>query len=194
MENVEPTDLERTGPPGADLARLSLAFAEQLQRQALSDQATVYGMGLHAATHRLLGLPLLLFDTPVRSARQRELLAAIVERSPAVLALTLEADGESRTPLSRPLGVGSELSDEDGHVTTLDRVRRQVLRRSSSGRERTRPLSFSPRRVRVSNAWRSRGACGGWPRTALPSIAWRCCCGVRRSISRCSRTRYAVRG
>ena len=102
MENVEPADLERTGAPGADLARLYLAFAEQLQKQALSDQATLYGLALNAAksgAHRLLGLPLLLLDIPVRSARQRELLAIIVENSPAVLAVTLEADGESRAHL-----------------------------------------------------------------------------------------------
>lgn len=130
MENVPPADLENTGKPGADLARLYLAFADQLQQQALSDQATLYGLALRAAesgTHRMLGLPLLLFDIPLRSARQRELLAAIVERSPAVLAVTLEADEESRAHLESALAVAGELGDEPRGHTTLDRVRRQVF-------------------------------------------------------------------
>ncbi len=130
MENVEPADLERTGLPGADLARLYLAFAEQLQKQNLSDQATLYGLALHAAqagAHRLLGLPLLLFDIPVRSARQRELLAAIVARSPAVVALSLEADEEARAHVESALAVAGEFGDEEARHTTLDRVRRQVF-------------------------------------------------------------------
>ena len=130
MENVEPAELERTGAPGADLARLYLAFAEQLQKQSLSDQATLYGMALQAAesgTHRLLGLPLLLFDTPVRSARQRELLAAIAEKAPDVLALTLDADSESRAHLESALGIAAELGAEPDEGSTLARVRRQVF-------------------------------------------------------------------
>ena len=130
MENVEPSDLERTGPPGSDLARLYLAFAEQLQRQSLSDRATLYGLALKASesgAHRLLGRPLLLLDLPIVSARQRELLAAIVERSPAVLALTLEADLESRAHLESALGIAAEPGAEPEDHTTLDRVRRQVF-------------------------------------------------------------------
>ncbi len=130
MENVEPSDLARTGEPGADLARLYLAFAEQLQQQALSDQATIYGLALQAAqsgTHRLLGLPLLLFDIPIRSARQRELLSVIVEKSPAVLAITLEADAESRAYIEAALEIAGEHGDEADEFTTLSRVRRQVF-------------------------------------------------------------------
>ena len=129
MENVEPSDLERTGAPGADLARLYFAFAEQLQRQSLADQATMYGLALnavHSGAHRLLGLPILLFDLPVRSARQRELLAAIAAKAPAVLALTLEADAESRAHLESALGVAGESGDEVEELTTLDRVRRII--------------------------------------------------------------------
>lgn len=130
MENVEPADLERTGAPGADLARLYLALAEQLQKQALSDQATLYGLALKAAqsgTHRLLGLPLLLLDVPVRSARQRELLAIVVEKSPAVLAVALEADSESRAHLEAALEMAGQPDAEATEFTTLGRVRRQVF-------------------------------------------------------------------
>ena len=130
MENVEPADLERTGPPGADLARLYFAFADHLQRQALSDQATLYGLALRAVesgAHRLLDLPLLILDIPVRFARQRELLGAIVARSSAVLALTLDADGESRAHIESALAVAGEPGEELAEGTTLDRVRRQVF-------------------------------------------------------------------
>jgi CRISPR/Cas system-associated exonuclease Cas4 (RecB family) len=130
MENVDPGDLERTGAPGADLARLYLAFAEQLQHQALSDQATLYGLALKAAqagNHRLLGLRLLMLDIPVRSARQRELLAAIVERSPSALALVLEADSESRAHLESAFATAGEAPEEADDATTLSRVRRQLF-------------------------------------------------------------------
>ena len=101
-----------------------------MQRQALSDQATLYGLALRAVesgAHRLLDLPLLILDIPVRFARQRELLGAIVARSSAVLALTLDADGESRAHIESALAVAGEPGEELAEGTTLDRVRRQVF-------------------------------------------------------------------
>ncbi|MBM3792903.1 MAG: Dna2/Cas4 domain-containing protein [Acidobacteria bacterium] len=133
MENVGAAELAATGAPGADLARLHLDFAAQLQQQSLSDQATLYGLALKAAgdgTHRVLGLPVLMLDVAVRSARQRELVAAFVQRSPAVLAVTLEADEESRKHLEAALGVAAEIGAVDGDAReekTLARLRRQVF-------------------------------------------------------------------
>ncbi|MCC6539529.1 MAG: PD-(D/E)XK nuclease family protein, partial [Bryobacterales bacterium] len=132
MENVEAADLAATGAPGADLARLYLDFAEQLQQQSLADQATLYGLALKAASegrHRMLGLPVLLLDVPVRSARQRELVAALLRQSPAVLAVALEADEESRGHLEAALGVAGEAGTAAGAAAenTLARVRRQVF-------------------------------------------------------------------
>lgn len=130
MEDVPPAELARTGAPGADLARLFFAFAEQLQQQSLSDQATLYGLAVKAAEagrHRLLGLPVLLLDAPVRSSRQAALVAAIAARTPAFLALSLDPDIESRNHLEAALGVASEFGGDEESQTTLARVRRQVF-------------------------------------------------------------------
>ena len=130
MESVPADELERTGAPGADLARLYLAFAGQLQQQSLSDQATLYGLAVKAAetgTHRLLGLPVLLLDAPVRSSRQAALVAALAARAPAMLVLSLDADTESRDHLEAALGIASQPGEENEFTTTLARVRRQVF-------------------------------------------------------------------
>jgi hypothetical protein len=94
-----------------------LLSAEQLQRQALSDQARCTAWACIAATHRFVGIAV----AAVRYARAVRAAAGVTggDRGAVTggLALTLEADGESRTHIESALGVGSELSDEDGHVT-----------------------------------------------------------------------------
>lgn len=130
MNGVTAAQLRKCGPPGQDLAAALGAYGDQLQAGSLADLADLYGMAIEAATggrHRLTGLPVLVLDIGVRSELTRELLAALVKRSPNVLACTLAADKESSAFFEHLLGVPSETGTGPGETTTIARVRAWVF-------------------------------------------------------------------
>ncbi|MDX2181365.1 MAG: PD-(D/E)XK nuclease family protein [Bryobacteraceae bacterium] len=99
--------------PDGDLARL-LAKYEELRREAqLADMAELFALAADCGSHRLLGLPAVFLDLPVRDALTERLLARVVRDAPSALALTLEADRESAAALARALP-GAVLQDRLG--------------------------------------------------------------------------------
>src|SRR5262245_14232585 len=97
-----------------ELAALLEAYDAALDRAGLADRARVLGLAEEAARspafrHPLLGLPTLFLDVFVASAAERELVAAVLSRSPRVLA-TLPA-GDART-LAEPRPTGLEPETE----------------------------------------------------------------------------------
>src|SRR5260221_3690043 len=95
LDGVASADLLTTGEPGKDLSALLALYEKTLDETSLADLATLLRMATAAALdgqHRFAGLPLMLLDPPLDSALSRELLAALISRSPRVLAATLTGD------------------------------------------------------------------------------------------------------
>ncbi len=119
MDSVDGESLAAAGLPGRDLAALLTQYSLLLEQQSLADHAIVLQLGVTAApaSHRFLELPLLILDVPLRREWERRLIAAVIKRSPAVLATSLAADTESVEVFE-----ASERLPEL-QVRTLDRVR-----------------------------------------------------------------------
>jgi RecB family exonuclease len=106
---------------GADLAHLAAAVAHELAAARLADRAMMYDAalaGLDADTS-LGGLPLLLLDVRVDSAKEETLLARLAARAPAVLATLPRGDERSRARLERALGVRAAAAKRAGAQTSL---------------------------------------------------------------------------
>ncbi len=122
LEGVDSTELLTAGEPGKDLGALLALYEKTLDETSLADLATLLRMATSAALegrHRFAGMPLILVDPPLDSALSRDLLAALISRSPRVLAVTLSADGET---LARMLDVPAEDVNPSGADADLDRV------------------------------------------------------------------------
>lgn len=125
VENVRPP--ANGSGPLADLGRAAAAFAEQMTRDGLADLATILRMAVNVSEHPLLGLPLLLLDAAPVHQLQRELVAAVAERSPAVLAVVHRADRRGAASLEACLGCAAEEAPRRRAGATIERVREQLF-------------------------------------------------------------------
>ncbi len=125
--------LAATGPPGQDLARLALAYAAVLERAGLADQATLLARATAAiaSTNRSpLGLPLLLLDLSPLTLAERDFLAAVARRAPAVLATAASGDDEGITGLAELLAVAPEELESSvpmNRCSRLERLRQGIF-------------------------------------------------------------------
>jgi hypothetical protein len=89
-----------------ELARVRDAFEAELVRAGLADRALILRLAAEAARAEALpARPLLLLDLEVRSALERDLCAALVARSPDVLAVLPGGDRRTLENLRRALDV-----------------------------------------------------------------------------------------
>jgi ATP-dependent helicase/nuclease subunit B len=89
-EGIGPDQLAGAGRAGPDLAILLRAYEKALATRGLADgaaQAEQATLVLRSGNHPLCGLPVLMHCVPVRHERERNFLEALVETSPAVMAL-----------------------------------------------------------------------------------------------------------
>jgi hypothetical protein len=142
---VPPARVATQGSTGADLAPLGERYAALLEDGGLADRAAL----LQTATARLAagdaaGLaagPLLLLDVPIASAAERDLVAALAARSPAVLA-TVPA-GDVRTIALLPPGLVAAIEHrDDGGANALARVRRHLFAEEAPPGEPDDSLAF----------------------------------------------------
>jgi len=116
-----------------DLARLQRRYERELRDAGMADRATVFRLALEALARtesEVTGVPLLLLDVAVQTAAERELLAALVARSPDVLATLPLGDTWSRGQLERALGVGAKdytTREGKGQDTALARLQRHLF-------------------------------------------------------------------
>jgi RecB family exonuclease len=91
------------------LAPLLLAYEAELERAGLADRAAVLAAAAQrlrgGASHPLIERPLLLYDVVAASAREAELLGALVARAPATLATVPTGDELSASRLAAALQV-----------------------------------------------------------------------------------------
>jgi ATP-dependent helicase/nuclease subunit B len=125
LAGIQARDLDRAGAPGSDLAHLLQLYQQALADRSLADLPLLLQLATEEASrgeHRWIGLPLLALDFTVESPSHGRLLAAIIEKSPSVLAAVIAGDEPSLQFFESLLGTPPEDHD-DAPVHTLDRVR-----------------------------------------------------------------------
>jgi ATP-dependent helicase/nuclease subunit B len=123
LQQVSASQLSSTGAAGADLAHLLKLYERELEQRSLADLPMLLRLAAEetaARAHRLTGLPLLLLDLTVDSQSQVTLLAALIAKSPDVLAAAITGNEHSLAPI---LEVLPEDLDRAAAESTLDRVR-----------------------------------------------------------------------
>ncbi|HEY6391866.1 MAG TPA: hypothetical protein VIX89_11350, partial [Bryobacteraceae bacterium] len=123
LQGIGAGDLAATGAPGADLALLMNLYLGELAQRSLADLPLLLKLAVEEASqnnHRLTGLPLVLLDPAIESQSHEKLLAALIQRSPAVLGAAITGDEQ---PLESLLSAVPESLDDKTPETTLDRVR-----------------------------------------------------------------------
>ncbi len=133
LDAASPGALRAAGPAGADLALLADLFEQQLQGNRLVDLPALLQLATEAANanakhpHRLLGLPLLLFDLDPQSALHLELLQAVARRAPDVLVLSRTRDERALRGFSEALAAVAEPIEATPPASALDRIRTDLF-------------------------------------------------------------------
>ncbi len=119
-------DPEAMDAGSAEIARVHRAYEEALARAGLADRALVFRLAAAAARDAATpALPLLPLDDPVAAALERDLVAALAERAPEVLAVVPEGDERSVAALAAaleapperlPVGEGGSLRRLQAHL------------------------------------------------------------------------------
>jgi CRISPR/Cas system-associated exonuclease Cas4 (RecB family) len=123
LQSIPARDLLSTGAPGQDLAHLMQLYEHELEQRSLADLPMLLSFAAEeAATNasRFTGLPILLLDLTVESQSHAKLLAALIEKSPNVLATSISGEEQS---VASVLNTAPEDLDRTTPSTTLDRVR-----------------------------------------------------------------------
>ncbi len=117
LAGVTEAQLRRRGAGGPDLARLLAVFTRELAEHRFADRAELFTMAREAAegAHRLLGIPVLLLDPPLRTLPERELAAKVIERAPEAVTVALA----SEAPAAQRV--------EDPPATRLEHLRRGLF-------------------------------------------------------------------
>ncbi len=149
MNGVRPAAVAETGPPGRDLARMVTLFEEELAAHSTADFALLLRHAIQVARegqHRLLELPILFLDVDLDSALRRDLVEAVIGRSPAVFAATLAADTRSVRFFERMLGSSGGAPSIDPPVQAsspaLDRIRHSLFLPASTAGEPDDSLQY----------------------------------------------------
>ena len=129
LEAVPLRDLRDSGPSGADLAFLAAQYDKELAARSLADLPLLLSLAREAAASsaRFLGLPLLLLHCAIESSSHEQLLAALIDRSPSVLATAIAGDDHAIGRLGAILQTAPESLDASTPESTLDRVRRWLF-------------------------------------------------------------------
>ncbi len=131
LEGVDAAALGQTGEAGTELAALLERFNEELAAARLIDRAGMLAIAVEAARagSRFVGIPTLLLDVPVETARECELAAALAGHAPSFMATVPTGDERTAGMLSRALGVAIEdLNRRDAaDETSLDSLQRHLF-------------------------------------------------------------------
>jgi len=117
LAGVEPVRLTSTNEfdhANADIGRLLSRVDEQLERAGIDDRAALFQLAAEscrAGGVRWAQVPVVLLDVPIDSRVDRELVAALVERSPEVLATIPDGDDFARDAFAG-LGAAIEVLEE----------------------------------------------------------------------------------
>ncbi len=137
-----PADRFAAGPGVRDLARLVERVEEQLARASVDDRAALLRAAADACRADLVRwarLPLLLLDVALDSRAEGELVAALIERSPEVLATVPDGDDFALAQFARFDGAVSTLPEPGPSDFTLQTSDLHCLRRFVFTSDRPEP-------------------------------------------------------
>ena len=100
LQAVDWSKLKRTGLPGEDLAWLGREYERQLASESLADLAILYSIAVEVAgsgQHPWDGLPVVIWDLPLRHKMEQRFVDAISRRAGAVLEFRLDQGGSADT-------------------------------------------------------------------------------------------------
>ena len=126
LQQIAPSELASAGASGRDLAHLLNLYQQELDQRSLADLPLLVQLAAEEASqnqHRFLGLPLVLLNFAVESRSHEELIAALVKKSPAVLATAVSGDDETIRSFEKILGAPAEDLEGTSPPSTVDRVR-----------------------------------------------------------------------
>ena len=116
--------------PEIDLARLLALVEHELQRAAVADRAALLSLAAEACRAgevRWTELPIVLLDVPLDSRVERAFVAALVSRSPEILATVPDGDRSARDALVELGATLDTLPDAAVPTTDLANLRRYVF-------------------------------------------------------------------
>src|SRR5579871_317435 len=125
LAGVTPDQLAGEGPR-ADLARLLKGYRAELADRSLADLAMVLdlaGEEVNRSRNPVVGLPMLLFDTPLESHAHKSFFTKLANRASEVLALMTSGEESVETIL----GVAAQDLDEKTPATPLEHLRRYLF-------------------------------------------------------------------
>ncbi|HKD70075.1 MAG TPA: PD-(D/E)XK nuclease family protein [Candidatus Binataceae bacterium] len=135
---IGPGALAADGASGSALAAILQRFEQELDSARLIDRAGMVRLAIAAATSqpRFVGLPTLLLDVPVVSAMERDLVAALADQSPAILATVPAGDHRTQRYLSQALAVEPEAPHGagDAPATSLHLLQEHLFENSGPPR------------------------------------------------------------
>lgn len=115
--------------PDADLTTLVKAYDAELDRLKLADSATVLRVATEIVPDatQLVGCPIVLYDVPIGSVRERAFVQALATRSPRVLATIPSGDDATLGHLRAALSKATEENVDPPVETALGRLSRALF-------------------------------------------------------------------
>jgi len=123
LASVTPELLAATGAPGKDLARLLIRYTAELEARSLADLARVFELARQFASHRWLGLPMLILDPPIDAFAQREFFRFLAGRAASIRA-AVTSNVEQWEEI---LGVKAEDLDASAPASALAHLRQYLF-------------------------------------------------------------------
>jgi RecB family exonuclease len=133
MNDADAKSIKKLPRGGKDLARLSESIARELAEAKIADRARIYEAAIEVARQSTLGsqpyvgLPLLLLDVQLISSREAQLITALAERAPAVLATAARGDERTIRCLERAFDCKALEADDENQSTSLDSLKRHLF-------------------------------------------------------------------
>jgi len=131
LAGLDPADMEVRNAGARDIGHLLQRIEHQLADASITDRAELFRLAAaacDAGTVRWTMLPVVLLDVPLDSSAERAFVAALVKRSPAVLATVPEGDETALTALRALAPAVVEAADDPtARETDLANLRRFVF-------------------------------------------------------------------
>jgi hypothetical protein len=135
LAGIDPDALAALGNAGADLATVARAVDRELLADGLAARArlleTARAVAETGEAPGIVGAPLLLLDVPIGHAAEEALVAALVRRSPRVLATVVRGDARSRDALARALGRAPTEPRPSAPASSLERLQQHLFEDSA---------------------------------------------------------------
>lgn len=139
MNGVDPALLHGLSRGGGDLAKFAGCVERELQTAALADRAAIFEAAIESVRISKpppVGFPTLLLDVPVASGREAELIAALAQTSPNLLATAAQGDKRTIRHLEKVFGCTAEELNEVGQSSSsLSFLKRHLFEESAPAAE-----------------------------------------------------------